>query len=220
VIIVAACAVIVAFEALVLRRRMARLATLRFKHMYLVWVALVDQVLVISVLPDHQHLTLDIADLLSYVAAGAFLWTNRRVPGLLLVGAGGALNLIAIGANGGTMPASASALAASGWRPQPGHFTNSAVVAHPKLSFLGDIFATPRWIPFHDVFSVGDVLIVIAVAVLVYKTCTAEPARPSTDESGDANSVQLGGHADGNDCASPGTEQPAPWIDAPEQFVD
>lgn len=161
----------VAVEAIVLRGRLALLATIRFRSFYLVWLALLDQVLVISVLPGGQHLVLDIANLLSYVAAGVFVWTNRRIPGVLLVGAGGALNVIAIVSNGGTMPASASALAASGWRAQPGHFTNSAVVAHPKLAVLGDIFATPRWIPGHDVFSVGDVLIVMAVAVLVYRTC-------------------------------------------------
>ena len=180
-IIVLACAVTVAAESLVLRRRMARLARLRLRRFYLVWLALLDQVLVISVLPGREHLVLDIANLLSYVAAGLFLWSNRRIPGILLLGAGGALNLIAIATNGGTMPASASALAASGWRPQPGHFTNSAVVAHPRLLFLGDIFATPRWFPAHDVFSIGDVLIVIAVAVLVYRTCRDEPVTGASD---------------------------------------
>jgi hypothetical protein len=189
VIIVLACAFVVAVEALVLRRRLARLFDLRFRHFYLVWLALLDQVLVISVLPGHDHLVLDIANLLSYGAAGLFVWSNRHLPGILLVGAGGALNLLVIAANGGTMPASAGALAASGWRPQPGHFTNSAVVTDPKLSFLGDIFATPRWIPAHDVFSIGDVLIVIAVAILVYRTCAAGPRMASvatdTGDKGD-----------------------------------
>jgi hypothetical protein len=167
--------VVVVIEAIVLRGKLARLATIRFRRFYLVWLALLDQVLVISVLPGRQHLVLDVANVLSYVAAGLFVWSNRRIPGVLFVGAGGALNVVAIVSNGGTMPASASALAASGWRPQPGHFTNSAVVAHPKLAVLGDIFATPRWLPAHDVFSVGDVIIVMAVAVLVYRTCAAKP---------------------------------------------
>jgi hypothetical protein len=175
VIIVFACLVVVAFEALLLRRRLARLMTIRFRRMYLVWVALLDQILVISVLPDHQHLVLDIANLVSYAAAAFFVWSNRRIPGVLLLGAGGALNLLAIVTNGGTMPASASALEASGWKPAPGHFANSAVVTHPKLAFLGDVFATPRWMPFHDVFSVGDLVIVVAVGLLVYKTCARVP---------------------------------------------
>lgn len=53
--------------------------------------------------------------------------------------------------------------------------SSSRMVAHPKLALLGDIFATPRWLPAHDVFSIGDVLIVVAVAVLVYMTCTHNP---------------------------------------------
>ena len=190
-IIVLACAVVVAIEALILRGRLRRMSTLRFRHFYLVWLALLDQVLVISVLPAHPHLVLDIANLLSYAAAGLFVWSNRRTPGVLILGAGGALNLLAIVSNGGTMPASAAALSASGWRPAPGHFTNSAVVAHPKLSILGDIFATPRWLPAHDVFSIGDVLIVAAVALLVYKTCQAAPdMEPELTGSAVPSSVQ------------------------------
>jgi hypothetical protein len=193
VIIVIACAFVVGIEALALRGKLARLASLRFRRFYLVWLALLDQVLVISILPGHQHVALDIANLLSYVAAGAFLWSNRHIPGVVLVGVGGGLNVAAIVANGGTMPASASALIASGWKAQPGHFANSAVVAHPKLAWLGDIFATPRWFPAHDVFSVGDILIVVAVGVLVYKTCNAVPvAHDSAQHSVESASTETG----------------------------
>jgi Family of unknown function (DUF5317) len=184
VIIVLACAVVVGVESVFLRRRLARLMTIRFRRMYLVWLALVDQILVISVLPDHEHLILDIANLVSYAAAAFFVWSNRRIPGVVLLGAGGGLNLLAIVTNGGTMPASASALRASGWKPQAGHFANSAVVAHPKLAFLGDVFASPRWVPFHDVFSVGDLLIVVAVALLVYKTCARVPVDATNTGAG------------------------------------
>jgi hypothetical protein len=184
VIIVFACLVVLALEAIVLRGRLARLTSLRIRRFYLVWLALANEVVVISVLPDHQHLLFAAANFLSYVLAATFVWSNRRIPGVLLIAAGGALNAAAIVANGGTMPASASALAASGWRPQPGHFANSAVVAHPKLALLGDIFATPRWLPGHDVFSIGDVVIVVAFGILIYKTCAAVPDTdvPDTDE--------------------------------------
>jgi hypothetical protein len=191
VIIVIACAFVVGIEALALRGKLARLSSLRFRRFYLVWLALLDQVLVISVLPGHQHVALDIANLLSYVAAGAFLWSNRHIPGVVLVGVGGGLNVAAIVANGGTMPASSSALVASGWKAQPGHFANSAVVAHPKLAVLGDIFATPRWFPAHDVFSIGDILIVVAVGVLVYKSCTAVHAAHDSRPLPDRESMEM-----------------------------
>jgi Family of unknown function (DUF5317) len=180
-IIVLACAIAVAIEAVVLRQKLGRLLSLRFRAFYLVWLALLDQILVISILPGRAHAVLDVANFLSYAAAGLFVWFNRRIPGVLLFGAGGALNVVAILANRGTMPASASALAASGWSAQPGHFANSAVVTHPKLSLLGDVFATPRWFPFHDVFSIGDVIIVGAFAFLVYRTCSGEPDTRSAD---------------------------------------
>jgi len=40
-------------------------------------------------------------------------------------------------------------------------FLNSGTVAHPVLGFLGDVFAWPVRLPFANVFSVGDVLIVL-----------------------------------------------------------
>ena len=91
---------------------------------------------------------------------------NFRLPGLVVVAAGGACNLAAIVANGGYMPASPGALAAIGYA-MGSTYSNSAVVAHPALEPLTDIFFLPRWIPFSNVFSVGDVLIAAGVAVVI-----------------------------------------------------
>ena len=60
-------------------------------------------------------------------------------------------------ANGGHMPALPSALRGAGL-----HFTknrNSAELASPHLSWLVDRWAAPSWIPWANVFSVGDILI-------------------------------------------------------------
>ena len=114
----------------------------------------------------------------TYFLVAIFLVANRRVPGLWLIGLGGAMNLVAIVANGGTMPASASALAAAGLVVDtPGEFVNSGVVANPHLSFLGDIFATPSWLPFANVFSLGDLVIVLGTAVAVHRLCGSRLAR-------------------------------------------
>ena len=45
--------------------------------------------------------------------------------------------------------------------------TNSVLVARPALEPLTDIFALPAWLPLSNVFSVGDVLIGIGVAVAI-----------------------------------------------------
>ena len=96
---------------------------------------------------------------------------NGAVVKIKVVGVGGASNLAAILANGGTMPASPAALEASGWQATPGQFANSAVVTEPRLAFLGDVFATPSWLPVHSVYSIGDVVIVVGVAVFLHRTC-------------------------------------------------
>lgn len=174
-IIAEVCAIVLVVEALLLRGRMARLAKLRISRLWLVFLALIDQILVISVLPDHPHFLLSAANLVSYLAAAVFIWSNRHIPGALVIGLGGAANVAAILANGGQMPASETALRASGWKPVPGHFVNSGLVSHPKLAFLGDVFSTPRWVPGRTVFSVGDVVLVLGIALLFYLSCARTP---------------------------------------------
>lgn len=183
-IVFEACLAVLVLEALVFRGRLVRLAQLRIRRLWLVWLALLDQFLVISILPGSASAALAAANLGAYVAAGAFVWINRRIPGIVLIAIGGGCNVAAIAANHGTMPASATALRASGWRPSPGHFVNSAVVAHPRLSWLGDIFSTPHWLPGHDVFSVGDVLVIAGIALLVALTCRKPPAPERAPEAG------------------------------------
>ena len=139
----------------------------------------------ISILPGHQSLLFAAANLLSYAAAGVFVWSNRRIPGLLPIAFGGALNLTAIVANSGTMPASARALAASGWRGRS-RGTSPTQRCWPirGLPCSATSSPRPRWLPGHDVFSIGDVVIVIGFALLVYKTCAAAPDTdgPEIDE--------------------------------------
>lgn len=169
-----------------------RLAQVRLRHTWLVWCALVSQVLLISVLPDAGRLS-DVVHVATYGLAATFAVVNLRSAGTWVVAAGGALNLSAILANGGVMPASPAALAASGWQPAPGRFANSDIVEDPRLAFLGDVFATPSWLPVNSVYSVGDLLVVAGVALFLHQVCRPRggrtgvlPASPVTSPSGGA----------------------------------
>jgi hypothetical protein len=64
------------------------------------------------------------------------------------------------------MPTTAEALAASCFSEKT-VYSNSAVLADPKLPWMTDIFAMPSWIPAHNVFSVGDVLIGVGAAIAI-----------------------------------------------------
>lgn len=88
---------------------------------------------------------------------------NVRIQGLAVVFVGGLSNLAAIVANGGYMPASLEAMTALGKAP-PEIYSNSAVLSSPALQPLTDIFALPRWLPFANVYSIGDVIIAVGVA--------------------------------------------------------
>jgi hypothetical protein len=116
------------------------------------------------------------AYLSSYALAVAFLFLNRRIPGFWLVGTGALLNLIAIGANTGVMPATQGALATAGVHPGGEVFANSAYVEHARLWFLGDVFAIPASWPLANVFSVGDVLIAVGAAWAILATTRRSPA--------------------------------------------
>ncbi len=105
-----------------------------------------------------------------YVASTALVLTavlaNRSIPGMAIVGLGAVSNLAAIVANGGFMPASRSALTTLG-RTDPTTYSNSTTVDNPALGPLTDIFAMPPWLPFANVFSVGDILIVVGVVTTI-----------------------------------------------------
>ena len=111
----------------------------------------------------------------STVAVIGAILANRAIPGMLIVALGAASNLAAIVANGGYMPMSAGAAAAMGG----GHstaYSNSALVPDPMLAPLTDIFALPMWLPFANVFSIGDILIGVGVAVVIVKAMRIRPA--------------------------------------------
>jgi hypothetical protein len=93
---------------------------------------------------------------------------NWAMPGMAIVALGALSNLAAILANGGSMPADIGALGTAGLAA--GGHTNSVVLEHPALQPLTDIFAVPAWVPFANVFSVGDVLIAIGIAWAIVAT--------------------------------------------------
>jgi Family of unknown function (DUF5317) len=75
------------------------------------------------------------------------------------------------------MPTASFAVASSARSVAANEFVNSRALPHARLQFLGDIFAIPRSWPLHNVFSIGDVLIVIGAFVLLHSLCRSRLAR-------------------------------------------
>jgi hypothetical protein len=56
-------------------------------------------------------------------------------------------------------------------------FANSNVVSNARLAWLGDVFAIPDGWPLRNVFSVGDVIIVVGVAYFAHTWCRQSVVR-------------------------------------------
>lgn len=111
--------------------------------------------------------------LLSYGVFIVACACNVRLAGVPFVAAGMGLNLLAICSNGGHMPALPSALRAAGM-----HFTksnNSVMAPSPHFAWFVDRWAAPSWVPWGNVFSVGDVLIMLGGVVFAFGAMQAFP---------------------------------------------
>jgi hypothetical protein len=155
-----------------------RLADLSLRGLPLFYAALALQLAAFPVrllpwqTPDRIAIVLWLASYAVLAVGTAF---NLRLRGMVLIGAGMLCNVAAIVTNGGHMPALPSALRAAGL-----HFTqsrNSAVLQSPHLAWLVDRWAAPSWVPWANVFSVGDVLIMAGGLVLALAVCGAPRLR-------------------------------------------
>jgi hypothetical protein len=150
-----------------------RLTGLRLRLPWLLLVGAAVQVAVLGPLASRlPHGAAGALHAASYLPAAVVVVANRRLAGMAWVGIGGLANLIAITANGGVMPASPWAARAAGKAVDAaGTFRNSAPVVHPRLAWLGDVLVWPAPLPGATAFSVGDVLLLVGLAVALHRTC-------------------------------------------------
>jgi hypothetical protein len=172
-------AIVIGFAIGLLRGGHPRgLADLQFRWPWLMIGGLFVQVAIFS---DQVTPWIGSAGAPIYVASTAAVFlavlASRSITGMPVVAAGAACNLAAIAANGGYMPVDAGALMALGRVPST-VYSNSALLPHAALAPLTDIFALPTWLPFANVFSVGDVLIAVGVVVVIATAMRRGSAAP------------------------------------------
>lgn len=160
--------------------RLIRLAVVPLRYAYLVLVSLGLQLVLFS--PLAVSLRLEAWVPLLYVVSMVILvlWfvLNFRLPGMALIGLGLVLNLSAIVANGGYMPASPDALQRAGMASrladaqQAIHNNSILATDQTRLYFLTDVFAIPKGLPLANVFSIGDVFIALGAAYFLQRVLT------------------------------------------------
>jgi hypothetical protein len=156
--------------------RVTALADLTFRAKGLLVAAILAQVLIVSIFPEGSATLHNAVHIATYLVVGVFVVVNRRIPWVWLIALGGALNFAAIAANGGVMPASPRALENAGYAIDPEGFVNSGAVANPHLQFLGDVFWVPSSFPISNVFSIGDVLILLGALLAMHCICASRIA--------------------------------------------
>ena len=153
---------------LALGGRLERMASLELRAPWLFFAAIALQLIAFPLALFPWRTDETVASVLwvaSYGLLVAAAALNLRITGVPIVATGMALNLIAILANGGTMPVRLSAMHEAGRVAVTQ--ANSPALESPRLPWLIDRWAAPDWIPLANVFSVGDVVIAIGAVTIV-----------------------------------------------------
>jgi hypothetical protein len=159
--------------------RLMALGELQLRRPGLAAAGIAVQVLIVTVAPRGLGGLHELLHVASYALLAGFAWANRRVAGVPVVMAGGALNALAILANGGVMPTDPAVAAAAANHAAPGEFLNSVAVDDARLGFLGDVLATPPSLPLHNVYSAGDLVIVAGLLIVLHAACHRQKAASS-----------------------------------------
>jgi hypothetical protein len=175
-------AVILGLIASVIRHRSDAASQIALIPLRTPWLALVALALQLPLLrapfvPTQQVLAAKAFFLLSHLLLLIFVWLNRRLVGIQIVGLGVFCNLLVILTNGGLMPITPETLV----RINPGstldqwslgfHYSGSKDVIllrhDTSLWVLSDTLVLPPPFPWPTAFSVGDLLIAVGIIVLL-----------------------------------------------------
>jgi hypothetical protein len=117
-----------------------------------------------------------------------FIWFNRYMTGIRILGVGLILNLLVISLNGGLMPISPETaqelyplVPHTTWQigSRPGRSKNILLLFEDtRLAWLSDCIVLPEWFPWTRALSLGDIFIVLGVFWLL---AVEDPDRTASD---------------------------------------
>lgn len=166
--------------ALVRGGSLSNLAHLSLRHFWVLFLPLLLQLVAFSSLGEAVVSGAPLAQYLYAASLGlaAFaLWLNRQLPGVGWIALGLFLNCLVILLNGGFMPVSAAAREFAGLPPVLEREMNVVpMTGETVLPWLSDVLPLPAFIPFANVFSVGDVL--IAIGGVIFTQLSLVPPKP------------------------------------------
>lgn len=167
--------------------RLANLALLPVRMIGLLFLPFVLQLIAFSPIGERLVFDVPLARYLYTASLGIAvigLWLNRKLPGVVWIMLGLSLNFLVISLNGGFMPVAAAARQFAGMSPLAGRDNNVVpVTATTWLPWLSDTFPLPAFVPFANVFSPGDLFVVIGGFIFIQRALV--PPKSDTIESRD-----------------------------------
>jgi hypothetical protein len=175
-----ASAVILGLIASIVRHRshtLNRIAAIRLYSAWLAPLALALQwpLLRAPVRQTHDLVVEQLFFLLSHLLLLVFVWRNRHLPGIRILGLGVICNLAVVVANGGFMPITPETLAQinPGSTPEQWHlgthysYSKDIILSQEatRLWALSDILILPPPFPRPTAFSVGDLVIAVGIVI-------------------------------------------------------
>jgi MFS family permease len=152
-----------------------RLALVRLRASWIVFVALAFQLVLFTPVSGVFHLPVSetTTHIVTYGALLGFVVANLELPGFAIAFLGCNFNAMVIIVNGGHMPVSLASWTATGRSAaeltRDGVYNNVVLAHNANLGWLGDVFPLPRMLPLTNSLSIGDLLIVLGVVVFAFR---------------------------------------------------
>lgn len=172
--------------------KLTNFAALRVRRLWLVAVGFAIRILIDTPFLASPLLQVWVTPLffVSFGLLVGWIWENRHLAGGALIGAGVLMNLAAVTANGGAMPVDPAAALYAG-KPISDAVSSAAIAdvhrafgEQTNLWILTDIFPLPAGIPYAGVYSLGDIILTVGIAILCYRTMLARPTPRSQTAPG------------------------------------
>jgi hypothetical protein len=141
----------------------------KINAIYLVYIAIMIEA-IIKFLMKNNYLSLGIitlvVDLIMYGLLILFIYFNRNVKSILIIGLGFILNAVPIFSNGGAMPVGREALNAMGFTGDvTSHGLYTLVGSETRFALLGDIIFLKY--PRPNAISIGDIVLAIGIICFI-----------------------------------------------------
>ena len=161
------------------RQAFSCIAAINIRYAWLVLLTVVMQIplLMTAAGPTEEIQIQQWLFILSHILLLAFVWLNRHLTGILIVGVGVLLNLVVILANGGWMPIAPVTLVSinpgttlAQWQEGLHYAYSKDIILSAQSSrlwIMSDIFVLGPPFPLPTAFSIGDLVIGLGIIILL-----------------------------------------------------